>query len=261
MECEHCETVLKSEYNLRVHQTTAGYCLKIQGINNANDEELKCGKCSKILSTKTNLTKHEKICQKNIGSKKDMADIIQEKDIEIRILKQKVENTERERDLWKDQHEKLTQTLASRSTTTKNTMINNNTLNLSVFNKTAEQIKDIVNEKYNREYLLEGQKGVARFTYSHIIKPEEGQPPMYLITDKSRGNAKYKVSETEVVTDNSMIGLSKKIYPSVKQKAVEISLREENPFDGGPFNRGMNELVEMSQDNSVFRNELMKLSE
>jgi len=57
---------------------------------------------------------------------------------------------------------KLADTLTNSSTSINNTV--HSDLNLGVFVKTQEDISRLVNENYNKYYLLEGQKGVARFT-------------------------------------------------------------------------------------------------
>ena len=90
----------------------------------------------------------------------------------------------------------MIQILTKNPINTINTITNiHNTLNLSIFNRSDQDIKQLVEDNYNKEYLIESQKGVARFTYSHVLKTEPNQMPMYTITD----NVKYKTSNTEVV--------------------------------------------------------------
>ena len=142
-------------------------------------------------------------------------------------------------------------------TNTRKTTNIHNTVNLSVFNKTEEDIKQLVEDNYNKEYLIEGQKGVARFTHSHVLKTEANQMPMYTITDKTRSNGKYKSSNSEVVIDNGMHGLTKKLHPSIKNKAINIAIIED-AMNNQDVYEGYQEVFKMD-DNSVFREEMIRL--
>jgi hypothetical protein len=149
----------------------------------------------------------------------------------------------------------LIQTIAKNPRKTTNI---NNTLNLSVFNKTNDDITQLVNDNFNKDYLIQGQKGVARFTHSHILKPEDNGMPIYTITDKTRGHAKYKSSNSEVVIDNGMQGLTKKLHPSLKNKAINIAINEDAMNNSDVYD-GYQEVFKMDEDNSVFRNEMVRL--
>ena len=81
---------------------------------------------------------------------------------------------------------------------------------------------------------------------------------MYVITDKNRGNGKYKTSKGEIVSDNGMSGLTKKVYPSVKDKACRLALIEkamENPNIYDNFQ----DVIKLDEDNTDFRKEMVKL--
>ena len=132
-------------------------------------------------------------------------------------------------------------------------------VNLSIFDKTDDDINRIVNEKYNKDYLIAGQKGVARFTYSHVLNTEGD--PIYEITDRSRGHGRYKKSNSEVVRDHGMKGLTTKVLPSIKQKAIKIVQSDPVYFTDEAITYGMNEVYSLNDDNSSFRNEMIKLSE
>jgi len=64
--CEHCNTIFKTEAALNNHKNKAKYCLVIQGKIEPVEEILKCNICEKKLSTKQNLEAHKKKC---IGKK------------------------------------------------------------------------------------------------------------------------------------------------------------------------------------------------
>ena len=251
MECQYCKTILKTNSALKHHQTKTKYCLKLQGKDGEKGHFI-CRGCDKDFHQKIVLKTHIKICEsykpENLLKRID----ILEKEKEV--LKQKVESLEKDKEKWINHSEILAKNPRKTTTTT----INN--INLSVFNKSEKDIKQLVDDNYNKEYLIEGQKGVARFTHSHVLKTEVNEMPMYAITDKTRGNGKYKSSKFEVVIDNGMQGLTKKIHPSIKNKAINIALVED-AMNNLEIYQGYQEVFNMNDDNSVFRKEMIRLTE
>jgi hypothetical protein len=255
MECQYCKTILKTNSALKQHQTKTKYCLKLQG----KDKEkglFVCKGCNKDFYQKNNLKIHIKICSsfktENLLKKIELL----EKE-NNNLLEEKKDWIQEKKEFLKEKNE-LIQTLAKNPR--KTTHIQNNTLNLSIFNKSEEDIKKLVEDNYNKDYLIEGQKGVARFTHYHVLKTEENQMPMYAITDKTRGNGKYKNSNSEVVIDNEMHGLTKKIHPSIKNKAINIAIIED-AMNNQEVYEGYQEVFKMDDDNSVFRDEMIRLAD
>jgi hypothetical protein len=248
MECQYCKKILQTKSSLNSHQTKTKYCLKLQGKENIKGLFL-CEGCNKDFNRKLHLTDHIKVCEYCIPKVKELL-----KKIEI-LEKEKKDWLQEKKDLVK-LHSDMIQTLVKNPRKTTN--IHNNTLNLSVFNKSEEDIKKMVDDNYNKDYLIEGQKGVARFTHYHVLKTEENQMPIYVITDKTRGNGKYKNSNSEVVIDNEMHGLTKKIHPSIKNKAINIAIIED-AMNNQEVYEGYQEVFKMDDDNSVFRDEMVRL--
>lgn len=247
MECKYCKRVLKTKSSLNNHQKTTKYCLKIQGKDIKRCFE--CKYCSKNFIKKGHLTDHFKVCKNDPLILKKL---LQRKDVEIELLKKELE-------IYKKDKDKLLKDLVNRPTTTnKNTI--NQTLNLTVFNKTAADIKKLVEEKYDTNYLLQGQKGVARFTHSHVLEGNkiDDKDPIYIITDRNRGNGKYKSSRGEIVSDNGLQGLTKKVYPSVKDKACRLALKEKAMENEDIYNN-FQDVFGMMDDNTDFRKEMVKL--
>ena len=247
MECQYCKKILQTKSSLNSHQTKTKYCLKLQGKG-----ELKglfvCEGCDRDFHRKLHLTDHEKICEYCTPKVKELLKRIKT------LEKEKNNWLEEKKDLIQEKKD-LIQTLAKNTRKTTNI---HNTVNLSVFNKTEEDIKQLVEDNYNKEYLIEGQKGVARFTHSHVLKTEANQMPMYTITDKTRGNGKYKSSNSEVVIDNGMHGLTKKLHPSIKNKAINIAIIED-AMNNQDVYEGYQEVFKMDDDNSVFREEMIRI--
>lgn len=246
MECQYCKKVLANSSSLKQHQSKTKYCLQIQGKQLANHTCI----CGKYFVRKHHLISHQEICQVV-----NTPELMQLKE-ENKSLKTKLsEALRREKELRED-YAKLAAISARKPTTTNNTT---NNLNLRVFDKTADDIKKLVDENYDRTYLIQGQMGVAKFTHKHVLVDDPEQPPIYFITDKNRGNGKYKLSDTEVVSDHNMSGLTKKVHPIIKDKAVFIMSVTPDPMNDEEMMAGYREVYEMDQNNAAFRNHLMQL--
>lgn len=276
MECKFCKKCFKNKYTLKSHQKTAKYCLELRG--NFKVGKYLCEYCNRDFTQKIHLHTHLKTCSMNtrqahIFNKKlkEKEKIWEKKNITLKSLTKKFieqisqlekenEQLKMDRDEILNKYEKLAETIAKnpRTITNKNTFISN-TVNLSIFDKTDDDINRIVNEKYNKDYLIAGQKGVARFTHSHVLNTEGG--PIYEITDRSRGHGRYKKSNSEVVRDHGMKGLTTKVLPSIKQKAIKIVQSDPVYFTDEAITYGMNEVYSLNDDNSSFRNEMIKLTE
>ena len=247
MECRYCRRVLKTKSSLKHHQKTTKYCLKLRGMLDKCLYNCYC--CKKKFAQKAHLYDHLSICQQNTPYVNELKEEIRELKEQIVVLKRMNKSLEQDKkDLLKH-----SETIAKQPRYTQNNKINI-TQNLAIFNKTDEDIKKLVQENYNKDHLLEGQRGAARFTHNHVLKTKPGEKPIYMITDKSRGNGKYRVSPNETVIDNGMIGLSDKVIPTIRKKAA-IIYRDD--FENELIQSGFNELLQ--EDVSEFRNEMVKL--
>lgn len=252
MECQYCNKKLSSKSALLLHQRKTKYCLKIQG--KSTDGDFFCEYCGQTFTYKVSLQNHYTTCSANSEYVKNILTENARQQIQLQELRKQVISLQSDKQDLQQRYDKLAETLAKRSTVTNNSI----NLNLGVFDKTSEDISRLVQENYNKEYLLEGQKGVAKFTHLHVLTSEDkDKPPIYFITDKSRGNGKYKVSDTEIVTDIAMQGLTKKVHPSIKKKALDIAAID-NLNDDKLF-EGYQEVYNMSDDNGIFRKELIRI--
>jgi hypothetical protein len=257
MECQYCKRTLKNISSLNAHQKRTKYCLIIQGKLEKGPYICDCGK---DFYSKHHLISHQDTCiivnTEYVYNIRARANKSEEQVLLLRI--QLEDALRREQELRED-FNKLAAISAKRSTTTTNNTTNN--LNLGVFDKSSADIKLLVDEHYDRTYLIQGQKGVAIFTNKHVLNKDPTKPPIYVITDRSRGNGKYKISDTEVVTDTGMSGLTKKVHPSIKSKAVFITSNSANPLQDDEMMAGYHEVFEMDHDNGVFRSHLGKIME
>ena len=254
MECEYCHCKLRSKSSLTVHQTKTKYCLKIQGKLKKGEYICECGK---DFYNKHHLINHQDVCKIiNTEYTQELRLRIRKSEEENKVLEAKLEDALRREQELREDFNKLAAISAKKATTTNNTT---NNLNLGVFNKSDADIKRIVDENYDRTYLVQGQKGVAKFTHKHVLANETDKPPIYVITDRSRGNGKYKISDTETVTDTGMAGLTNKVHPSIKSKAVFITSTAADPLEDEEMMAGYHEVFEMDQDNSIFRSHLSQI--
>jgi hypothetical protein len=260
MECQYCKNTFFNNSSLRNHQKKAKYCLEIQG--KKVSEEFKCNFCGSIFTSKVGLNYHYNICRSSdiiVKLQQSENDRKRVQNENILLKKQLEDALQREKELMKA-YEKLAAISANKSTTVTNNSTTNNNLNLGVFDKSADDIKRIVDEKYNRDYLIQGQLGVAKFTHKHVLDSDDKEnPPTYLITDKNRGNGKYKISDTEVVSDPNMNGLTKRVHPSIKSKAIYITSTHPNPLSDEEMMSGYREVYEMDENNTIFRKGMIKL--
>lgn len=207
-QCEFCGSELTSERGLIAHKKTAKYCLELRGVES---EVYKC-LCLKEFSVKSNLRKHEKVCEKMIqeGLKGDL----ENKDLEIEELTKKLAVSEKKNKLLKSkiaaltrENDKLktkTEIIASDTTaaiykeeykairdkpttvynTTNNKLKLVNTATIDPF--TVDTVRNRLNDnKYTYGDFMSGLSGIKRFIMGIITKDDEKN---YVTTDISRPN-------------------------------------------------------------------------
>jgi hypothetical protein len=82
-QCDYCDAILASQYNLTQHQKASVKCLKLQ---NGVIGKYACSVCKKNLSSKKNLEKHMTGCQNSLLYKElsDCKEIIKDQEIKIK---------------------------------------------------------------------------------------------------------------------------------------------------------------------------------
>lgn len=251
MECQYCNNVFINRSSLLNHQRRTKYCLIKQGVTSEN---FVCEFCNTNFTRKDTLQQHYRICKANSEYIRNTIKELDEAKLEINKLKSKLEDSLRREQELREDLNKFIAIIANKPTTQNTT--NNNNLNLSIFDKTPDDIKKLVDENYNLEYFIQGQKGVAKFTHKYVVNGEPNKPPIYVITDRSRGNGKYKLADGEIVTDIGMSGLTKKIHPSIKIKASAIA--SVNPDRMEECIDKYLEIASMDENNCIFRQTLVQ---
>ena len=162
-----------------------------------------------------------------------------------------------------DQIVSITKTAVSKPTTTNNN-INNKILNMSILNLDSENVKNIINDKYNLDVISEGQKGVAKFATNFLLKDSDGNLN-YVCTDASRKIFKYKNNDgelekdmnaqrlTDILTDNG-------IFNTTSQITKDHWTNDDGSIDDDKFSKLFSKTLEINslkEDNTIFKNELI----
>lgn len=88
--CQFCNKTFPSEKNLKIHQRTAKYCIKIQSNNDYEEKVLNfsCEFCNKDFSHKHILNNHYNSCKQKMVVEKErqMKDLLDEKDRQMKNL-------------------------------------------------------------------------------------------------------------------------------------------------------------------------------
>lgn len=211
--CKYCSNDFNNISALNAHQKFTKYCIKIQNEMKQNEEisdNFTCYDCSKVLTTKQSLLKHTVSCNaKRVREIKD--DEIKQKNLQIIELKIEIERLKNEVEIYKKDHETIREIA-------KQPRIQNqqNITNLNIFGITSDEIKNQVDKNFNKNHLLDGQKGVAIFTQDNLLKDN------YICNDVSRGIFYFKDYDGKIVKDIRATNLTKMIANDVISKSNNI---------------------------------------
>lgn len=288
----------KTKYCLKIQDSL--------GINNKNyisecniieeNKKFKCYVCLKTISNKTNLIYHlQKICMKDvfkinesieklIKEKDDIIqtfefniikhqDILKEKEDVIEKLKIENDNMTKQNygllqvnEILKTDHECVHE-IAKQPKNINNMM--NKTLNLiTPLNLTdKEQIRSVIDNNYDLNYIFSGQKGCAKFAVENIIKDDNGRLK-YICADPSRQVFKYKdefgniqkdIDAKKLTTFLVEGGLRNKVYTM----ASEWWTDKHGETNADKFEMLINKtesIRNLEEDNTEFKKELIAMT-
>jgi hypothetical protein len=258
--CEYCNNIFVNDNSLKNHQRITKYCLIKQ------KKQIICESCNKILYSQNDFENHQNNC---ITFLKLKIKELEDENKDIIYYQNKIELCEKQL-IEKDNHIKhlqeqivsITKTAVSKPTTTNN--INNKILNMSILNLDNENVKSIINDKYNLDVISEGQKGVARFATNFLLKDSDGNLN-YICTDPSRKIFKYKNDAgelekdinaqklTNILTDNG-------IFNTTSQITSDHWTNDDGSIDDDKFSKLFSKTLEINslkEDNTIFKNELI----
>ena len=218
------------------------------------------------------LNKHKELIEENkelkrINDERSHYDSLKEENNELRneinVLKAKLEIFEK---LYEKKDNDITE--IAKQPKTKNNKINNIHLSNNHFNyfNEPEKVEQIIAEKLTMDYIMDGQKGVAEFTYHHLLKDQEGKST-YLCSDPSRKFFKFLREDGEYERDQKAERLTKMIVKGnlrkqTIQKATEFWTNEDGTLNVDKYtlhNPSAQEIVDIEKDNSKFINHLVTM--
>ena len=234
MECEYCHKVLSSRSSLKVHQTTAKYCLKMQNkVVEDSARNYTCIYCNKVYVHKHRYSEHVSNCKNRAQFKaKSDKNRIQELEKLVETLKNeiitlKIEHQKEIAEIYKQDHDELVEIAKAPKTTTNN----NNSRNI-VFTTPLNLDQEHIKQKMDMLSLIhvqEGQKGVAKFVYDNLLITDDGES-LYKCRDASRKTCEYLSTNGQVEKDVNTTKLRKAVGPSLKTQALNIT-RDNYPDD------------------------------
>jgi hypothetical protein len=283
LKCEFCDKSFSNSGNLNYHKKNNKKCQIIQLQNNNNDLILSsCEFCNKIFR---DLNSHYKTCKKKIDSEfqklqfekdeeikklrnekdEEIKKLRNEKDEEIKKLQMRIIELEAENKIYLQDRD-LVQKLAAQPKTTTNNNDNRIRINNNFFDN-PERIKQMIDEKLTKDYISDGQKGVAQFACNNLLKDENGNMN-YICSDPSRHIFKFQNSEGNIEKDVKANKLTNMLIDAgITTKALSIAPSLWTDEDGNintnkfqmfvPYTTG---IASMQVDNTVFRNELATLT-
>lgn len=196
--CEFCNSVLKDEHILKMHQKTVKKCLIAQGKLEEITKEYICICGGKKISRKK-LQEHQQTCIKYLLSQKDLEynNILKEKDIEISFLNAKIVNLEIENENKQKKIKEYEDKIFEIAKQPKNIKQTNNTnktsKKLKPFNRNFEQILEIyIENNLTQEHVMQGQKGAAEIVIECLNTLDDSD---YVISDLNRCIFKYVNSD------------------------------------------------------------------
>ena len=230
MECQYCKNTFKTKYLLSLHQKNAKYCLLIQETQavSIDSELLTCKYCNKNFSS-CSLSKHLNTCK--IKDKKYIEELeykLIEFKKEIIELKSALNELKTENTIYKELSNRNQSTVEEIAKQTKQHIHTTNTTQTNVYNNmkpldiNKENFFKIIQESYNKDYFLDGQKGVAKFVVEKLLKDEDGKL-MYVCTDPSRSIYRFKGQDGSIEKDVKAYKLTNCILENVTKKCHSIA--------------------------------------
>jgi len=303
LECEFCNKSFSNISNLRYHKKTNKKCQIIQKQKVEHEiETFNCSFCNKTF-TKQTIKIHNKTCKKKLNEeiktlqiennefksalsekdeqikkilsekdeqikkilseKDEQIEKMCEKDEEIKNLKLRIMELEIENRIYLQDRE-IVQKLAMQPKTSTST---NNKIKVNNFFDDPERIKQIIDEKLNKDYVSDGQKGVALFAVNTMLQ-DDNKNKNYICSDTSRHIFKFQNSDGNIEKDvkamkltNMLIdaGISSKSYTVAQSLWTDKDGKiDVNKFE--TYSPYIYQIATMQLDNSIFRNELACLT-
>jgi hypothetical protein len=182
------------------------------------------------------------------------------------FLRDRIIKLEAENNIYIKDHEVIQKLAIQPKTTNTNNNDNRIKINNNFFDN-PEKIKQMINEKLTKDYISDGQKGVAQFAYNNLLKDDEGNIN-YICSDPSRHIFKFQNREGNIEKDIKANKITNMLIDAgITNKTLTVApslwTEEDGNIDANKFltfSPYTNEISTMQFDNTVFRNELACLT-
>ena len=152
-------------------------------------------------------------------------------------------------EIYKSDHE-CVQEIAKQPKINNNNTINNNNnkyMNITPFMVSQRDVERVVNLNFTEDIFLEGQKGLADFTFKNLLLDDNGVSK-YVCKDVNRGNFAYKNEKGDIEIDYKADNLINIIHNDLVKKSEtykENGLKKSEEFDDK--NKYLNNMIEIKQ--------------
>ena len=215
--CEFCLSMFCNKQSLKKHQK--------------EEKKFECLECKDMFATKQTLATHVTCCkvikQKNLIGKDDeikrLTNLLEQKNNEILELRTKLD-IYYQNSFKEIPKRKKVKTIEKAEKKISNNNLTNKYNYLTKLKLTDEIIKRTVEEDFTEKYFIEGQKGVAMFTYNNLLLDEENNLK-YVCGDVNRYLFYYKNDDETIQKDVKAINLTQMISEYVIQKSQSILMK------------------------------------
>ena len=285
--CEYCNNSYSSKSSLNNHQKSTKKCLEIQKNLNKiiKKVEFTCTYCDKKFTSKQNIKNHEIFC--DVKKTTEYSELKEKYETEIEDLKREnqnlretvaglqgeLKNANKASDCVYEiakqpkNNNNITNNNSSNSSNTTTNNNNNKTLNIStsIDFKNINKVKEIIDEKYDINHILSGQKGCAQFAAQYLLVDDNGKY-VYLCTDPSRNTFKFKNEIGEIEKDIEAKKLTNYLVDGgLQEKAKHLSLnwcQNDGVIDQEKFlliTEKQLSIMNIKDNNSEFKRELSSI--
>jgi hypothetical protein len=210
MECTYCKHKLSSKSALKMHQKSARYCLKAQGVENIKGGFI-CDLCGKDFQNKSHMINHLNICEKNTPNMKK----ILEENNSLKNDNNLLENIIIElRNQIKDYKELSMSAVKRPTTSTRNIQINNYIKNM---NPLLECDIESSVPMLTLEHHVKGAEGYAQYALEFPFKDK------IVTVDVARNKITYKNEVGDVIEDVGFKKMMKKLCTVLKDRSFNLS--------------------------------------
>ena len=206
--CDYCNNMFASKQNLKSHQNTAKYCLKLQGNNIINT--FVCEYCNMNFTQKANLDRHRSSCtSREVAQNRETIKTLKEY---ITKLEKQVEDLQKKIDRRTDRLENTLENIAikgvEKSTTT-------NTQNINLLPLTENHMKSC-SGNLTLDHIKEGAIGYAKYALEHPFKDR------LVCVDYARKKIKYMNNDGFYVVDPQMTKITPKFFKSIEEQNNQL---------------------------------------